>query len=188
MNIMSWGNYPKTKNQIFKFNKLHKLKKLLKSNNNLIVHGNGRSYGDSALGKKIILSRKYNYFIDFDESSGLLKLQSGVLLQDILEIFVPLGWFLKVTPGTKFVTVGGAIASDVHGKNHHIDGTFGQHVESINLVLGTGEVIVASQAENIELFHATCGGMGLTGVIISVTMQLTPIRSSSINQKTIMSY
>tara|TARA_B110000003_G_C16647710_1_gene532802 strand:+ start:1883 stop:3172 length:1290 start_codon:yes stop_codon:yes gene_type:complete len=184
---MSWGNYPKTKNQIFKFNKLHKLKKLLKSNNNLIVHGNGRSYGDSALGKKIILSRKYNYFIDFDESSGLLKLQSGVLLQDILEIFVPLGWFLKVTPGTKFVTVGGAIASDVHGKNHHIYGSFSECIKSFTLMISSGEIIRCSQKENSELFKATCGGMGLTGVIVDVELFLKRIKSSNLTQTTIKS-
>jgi len=156
MNIISWGNYPKIKSQNFKFNNIDKLRKLVKSNNDLIVHGNGRSYGDSALGKKLILSSKYNDFLNFDESSGLLKLQSGVLLLDILETFVPLGWFFKVTPGTKFVTVGGAIASDVHGKNHHISGSFSECIKSFTLMISSGEIIRCSKKENFELFKATC--------------------------------
>ena len=96
---------------------------------------------------------------------------------------MPKGWFLPVTPGTSYVTLGGAIASDIHGKNHHNSGTFGQHVTSICMALGTGEVITVSPAENADLFYATCGGMGLTGVIISATIQLHSIRSSFINQR-----
>ena len=92
---------------------------------------------------------------------------------------------LPVTPGTSYVTLGGAIASDIHGKNHHIAGTFGQHVKFINIILGTGEVIKASESENPDLFCATCGGMGLTGIILSATIQLIPILSSLITQKTI---
>jgi len=102
-----------------------------------------------------------------------------------LEVIVPSGWFLPVTPGTSYVTLGGAIASDVHGKNHHIAGTFGQHVKSLSMLLGTGEVVTTSPQHHADLFHATCGGMGLTGIIISATIQLLPIKSSFISQKTI---
>jgi len=98
---------------------------------------------------------------------------------------MPRGWFLPVTPGTRHVTIGGAIASDIHGKNHHIEGTFTEHIESIDMLLGNGERICASPTEHSDLFHATCGGMGLTGVILSAKLRLKPIRSSSINLTTI---
>jgi decaprenylphospho-beta-D-ribofuranose 2-oxidase len=187
MSISSWGNYPKIKSQTFKFNNIDKLSQLVNFHDNLITHGNGRSYGDSALGEKLILSRSFNYFLNFDKSSGLLKLQSGVILSDILEIFVPKGWFLLVTPGTKFVTVGGAIASDVHGKNHHLRGTFSECIKSITLMLPSGKVVRCSREENSELFKATCGGMGLTGVIIDVELYLKRIESKNISQTTIKS-
>ncbi|MDA9634165.1 FAD-binding oxidoreductase [Pseudomonadota bacterium] len=183
--ISGWGNYPKQEAKILTPSSFTKLQAVIQQEKSLIARGMGRSYGDSANADKVLQTSYCNHFIEFDDKTGRLIAEAGITLREILKVTVPKGWFLPVTPGTSYVTLGGAIASDVHGKNHHIDGTFGQHVESINLVLGTGEVIVASQAENIELFHATCGGMGLTGVIISVTMQLTPIRSSSINQKTI---
>ena len=123
--------------------------------------------------------------IEFDEQRGLLTCAAGVTLNDILCVFVPMGWFIPVSPGTKFVTVGGAIASDVHGKNHHVDGTFTRHVERIKILLGNGEVVVTSPTERSELFHATCGGMGLTGVILAATVRLQPIRSSEIVETTV---
>ena len=126
-----------------------------------------------------------NHFIEFDKVTGKLTAEAGITLRDILKVIVPKGWFLPVTPGTSYVTLGGAIASDVHGKNHHVAGTFGQHVTSMSLLLGTGKVVTTSQYNHADLFHATCGGMGLTGVIISATIQLLPIRSSFISQKTI---
>jgi FAD/FMN-containing dehydrogenase len=121
----------------------------------------------------------------FDEKTGKLTAEAGITLREILKIIVHRGWFLPVTPGTSYATLGGAIASDVHGKNHHIFGTFGQQVRSISMVLGTGEVVTASEAQNTDLFRATCGGMGLTGVILRATIQLFPIQSSLMNQKTI---
>ena len=96
---------------------------------------------------------------------------------------MPLGWFLPVTPGTSFVTIGGAIASDVHGKNHHLNGSFSDHVISMDIVLGSGETLTLSADKYSDLFRATCGGMGLTGIIFSVVLKLVPINSNKIQQQ-----
>jgi decaprenylphospho-beta-D-ribofuranose 2-oxidase len=185
MKLQSWGNYPIIKNESFSFNQEEALKKIICNHNEMIPYGNGRSYGDSALNKKIINVRPHNFFLNFDESKGLLHIQSGVLLSEILNIFVSRGWFLKVTPGTKFITIGGAIASDVHGKNHHIEGCFSECVEEFNLMLPDGKIVTCSKTENVELFRATCGGMGLTGVILDAKIILKKINSKHIDQTTI---
>ena len=151
----------------------------------LITRGLGRSYGDSSLASTILETQYLNHFQSFDEATGLLRCEAGVSLAQILEVFIPRGWFLPVTPGTRFVTVGGAIASDVHGKNHHISGTFCEHVTQMDMLLGNGEKITASPSQHPELFHATCGGMGLTGIILSASILLIPIKSSEIVQTTI---
>ena len=128
MSFMIWGMYPKIKNTVFKLDKKKTLKKIINEHNEIIPCGNGRSYGDRALSSNIIDTKPKDCFIDFNEEDGLLHVQTGVLLSEILESFVPRGWFLKVTLGTKFITVGGAIASDIHGKNHHIKGCFSESV------------------------------------------------------------
>lgn len=183
MQLNSWGMYPKIKSKKFTFKTKNNLKDILKENSTFIPFGNGRSYGDSALAENIIYSKPYNYFLDFDEELGILHCQSGVMLSEIIEAFVPRGWFLKVTPGTKLITIGGAIASDVHGKNHHIEGCFSSCVEEFNLMLANGEV--KNVKKNDELFLATCGGMGLTGVILDAKISLKKINSKYINQTTI---
>lgn len=185
MSLNSWGMYPQVENRVFKFSTPKVLEHIVKENSNLIAYGNGRSYGDSALSKNIIHVKPHNYFISFDESKGLLHVQAGVLLSEILESFVPRGWFLKVTPGTKLITIGGAIASDVHGKNHHVEGCFSECVEMFTIMLPTGEVVVCSKEERPELFKATCGGMGLTGVILEAKIYLKKINSKYIKQTTI---
>ena len=185
MSLNSWGMYPQVENTVFKFSGEKKLESIIKENKNLIAYGNGRSYGDSALAKKIINVKPYNYFLDFDVTKGLLHVQAGVLLSEILESFVPRGWFLKVTPGTKLITIGGAIASDVHGKNHHVEGCFSESVEMFTIMLSSGEVVTCSKEERPELFKATCGGMGLTGVILDAKIYLKRINSKYINQTTI---
>ncbi|MGB9767213.1 MAG: FAD-binding oxidoreductase [Sulfurihydrogenibium sp.] len=181
--LTSWGLYPKVENSFCTFQSKRELVECLKKDKVYIPYGNGRSYGDSALNKDIIYCRPYNYFLDFDEKNGILHTQSGVLLSEILDIVVPKGWFLEVTPGTKYITVGGAIASDVHGKNHHIAGCFSQSVLEFNLMLPTGEVVNVKPED--ELFRATCGGMGLTGVILDAKIKLKKINSTYINQTAI---
>lgn len=183
--ISGWGNYPRQESQTITPSTATLLCEVINREKSIIARGMGRSYGDSANANKVLKTSYCNHFINFDKHTGKLTAESGITLREILTVIVPEGWFLPVTPGTSYVTLGGAIASDVHGKNHHIAGTFGQHVISLDLVSGTGEIFTASKYENTDLFHATCGGMGLTGVIINATIQLIPIRSSFIKQKTI---
>jgi len=185
MNLHSWGNYPIIESETFSFIDRDALKKILTMNNELIPYGNGRSYGDSALAERIIWVKSYNYFLDFDQSNGILLVQSGVLLSEILNLIVPKGWFLKVTPGTKYITIGGAIASDVHGKNHHLEGCFSECVIEFSLMLPKGTIVKCSKTENSELFKATCGGMGLTGVILDAKISLKKTNSKNIDQTTI---
>lgn len=181
----AWGMYPQTECRQFKFDKEVALKQIVGEHDCLIPRGNGRSYGDSALSKNIINVRQKNYFIDFDEQSGLLHVQAGVLLSDILEAFVPRGWFLRVTPGTKLITVGGAIASDVHGKNHHVEGCFSECVEEFVIMLANKEVVICNKDVTPDLWKATCGGQGLTGVILEAKLTLKRINSQYIDQTTI---
>ncbi len=143
----------------------------------LLVHGNGRSYGDVGLnsGQTLLQGRGLQHFIAFDAENGLLTCEAGVLLADILDVFVPRGWFLPVTPGTRYVTVGGAIANDVHGKNHHGAGTFGRFVRRFELLRSDATRRVCSLTENTEWFAATIGGLGLTGMITWVEIELRRI-------------
>jgi len=170
MNLFSWGMYPKIKNTVISWEHPKTLQNFLKKDVESIPYGNGRSYGDSALNDTILYARKYAYFLDFNENSGILHIQSGVLLEEILEVFVPKGWFLGITPGTKLITIGGAIASDIHGKNHHQAGCFSECVEEFNLMLPCGTI--KNIQKNDELFLATCGGMGLTGIILDAKIRL----------------
>lgn len=183
MNLNSWGMYPKIKNKSVVLKDENYLKQVLKEENEYIPFGNGRSYGDSALNDNIIYCKPYNYFLGFDEESGILHAQSGVMLSEILEVFVPKGWFLKVTPGTKLITIGGAIASDIHGKNHHVEGCFSECVTEMTVMLPDG--IIQTCKKGDELFLATCGGMGLTGVILEAKISLKKINSKYIEQTTI---
>jgi decaprenylphospho-beta-D-ribofuranose 2-oxidase len=146
----------------------------------VIARGLGRSYGDCALLENgaVVLNERLNRMLAFDPESGLLTCESGVSFEEILETFVPRGFFLPVTPGTKFVTVGGAIASDIHGKNHHVHGSFGNFVESFDLLTAGNEVLHCSRSENADVFWATIGGMGLTGYVLSVSFRLTRIDTS----------
>jgi FAD/FMN-containing dehydrogenase len=173
------------RNRFSSFRSDEDLASILQEEHEFIPFGNGRSYGDSALNEHIIYCKPYNYFLGFDEVQGILHCQSGVMLSEIIQAFVPRGWFLKVTPGTKLITVGGAIASDVHGKNHHVEGCFSNAVQEFRLMLPDGEVKTCSQKENEALFRATCGGMGLTGVILDAKIALKKIASKYIEQTTI---
>lgn len=184
MLIHGWGNYPKAEAEVVNPLSVASCKHAIQKTP-IIARGMGRSYGDSANSQVVLQTTYLDHYIIFDAVQGTLTCESGVKLRDILNLIVPKGWFLPVTPGTSFVTVGGAIASDVHGKNHHAAGTFCQHVTAITMLLGTGEVVTTSPLHKADLFHATCGGMGLTGVILTATIQLIPIKSAFIAQKTI---
>jgi decaprenylphospho-beta-D-ribofuranose 2-oxidase len=185
MSLVSWGMYPKIKNTVFRFDNIKTLRNIITEHDDLIPYGNGRSYGDSALSANIINTRHKDHFIDFKEETGLLYVQTGVLLSEIIEAFVPRGWFLKVTPGTKFITVGGAIASDIHGKNHHIEGCFSECIKEFNIMLADGEIVACSKDATPDLFKATCGGQGLTGVILDAKIYLKKINSHYIDQTSI---
>ena len=185
MKLKNWGNYPKAKGKIIAAESTQALKKTIVNGSGLIAQGNHRSYGDSAFANNVIDMKNRDYFLDFDQQNGILLCQSGLIFAEILKVIVPTGWILPVLPGTQFITIGGAIASDIHGKNHHLIGTFGQHVISLSLMLASGEIIKCSRDENIQVFRATCGGMGLTGVILDVKIQLLAIKSNAIEQKLI---
>jgi len=143
----------------------------------MLVYGNGRSYGDVCLndGGDILLTRGLDRFISFNTDSGVLRAEAGLLLAQVLDVCVPRGWFLPVTPGTCYVTLGGAVANDVHGKNHHRAGTFGCHVRALELLRSDGERRTCTSIENPDWFGATIGGLGLTGLITWVELQLQPI-------------
>ncbi len=151
----------------------------------LIARGAGRAYGDSALNPaRTLSSARLNRMLAFDPADGTLTAEAGTLLGDIVETFLPRGWFPPVTPGTRFVTLGGMIAADVHGKNHHVAGSFGAHVAWIDLATADG-VIRCSPTDHAELFAATIGGMGLTGVILRAAFRMTPVETGWIRQRTI---
>jgi decaprenylphospho-beta-D-ribofuranose 2-oxidase len=179
-----WGRYPRHDAQLMQPQNASDAAQLLTENGPLLGRGMGRSYGDSALADRLISTRHLNRLHSFDTQTGLLTCAAGINLAELLEVFVPRGWFLPITPGTKFVSVGGAIASDVHGKNHHLHGCFSECVDSIELLLADGSQVQCSRTERPALFHATCGGMGLTGLIVAATLRLLRIESAYIQQTT----
>ncbi len=146
--------------------------------------GNGRSYGDSCLNHHgcLIDARPLNRLIHFDRDNGVICCEAGVLLSEILDHVIPAGWFLPVVPGTQLVTVGGAIANDVHGKNHHRAGAFGCHVRCFELLRSDGERLVCSPTENIDWYRATLGGLGLTGFITWAEVDLKRVTSPHLNR------
>ena len=181
--IANWGNYPAVESDERSFSFTHELQELVQQNNDYIPRGNGRCYGDASLGKQTISTLKYDKVLSFDRQQGVFECQSGLTLDQVLEVIVPAGWFLPVTPGTKFITVGGAVASDIHGKNHHVDGSFSNHVLDMDIILPSSEIVACSPEKNVDLFQATCGGMGLTGIITRVRFGLKKIETSLIRQK-----
>ncbi len=185
--LSGWGRFPKiqTREIIPQFES--ELIKILRRKKSYIPRGNGRSYGDSAINKNLTINlTRMNRFVEWNKERGDLIAESGVLIADIVDTFLPRGWCLHVTPGTKFVTLGGAIACDVHGKNHNKEGSFGNHVNWIEIVNEKNEVIRCSPFENSEIFHWTIGGMGLTGVIIRCSIKLKKVESGWIKQKKVI--
>jgi decaprenylphospho-beta-D-ribofuranose 2-oxidase len=181
--IANWGNYPVMESDEHHFSYLSDAQQSIRTAGNFIPRGNGRCYGDASLAPVTINTVKFDKILSFDVPNGIFECQSGITLDQVLEVIVPKGWFLPVTPGTKFITVGGAVASDVHGKNHHVDGCFSHHVEEMDLLLADGTLLTCSPQKETDLFEATCGGMGLTGLITRIRFRLKKIETSYIRQK-----
>ena len=181
MQVTSWGRYPAVDADVLNARSVDDVAAAI-SSGPLIARGLGRSYGDSSLADRMLDLTSLDALLAFDEENGVLTCEAGASLNTLISVFLPRGWFLPVTPGTRFVTVGGAIASDVHGKNHHVDGSFADHVDLLTLMLADGSVVTASRAENPDLFHATCGGMGLTGIILSASIRMLRVQSALINE------
>ncbi|REC53502.1 FAD-linked oxidase [Chryseobacterium piscium] len=183
--VTNWGNFPIVEKEMKSEDSFRKIKEFVQNHNEVIARGNGRCYGDASLGESIFSTKKLNKFISFDRLNGIIECESGVLLSDVLEISVPQGYFLYVTPGTKLISIGGAIASDVHGKNHHSEGCFSEYVLDFKLMTENGDIIICSKEENSEKFYATIGGMGLTGIILSARFKLKNIETAYIRQESI---
>ena len=186
MRLSGWGRYPVLEARTHAPRSTAALRDLVLSEPSVIARGNGRAYGDSAINPAATIEMRHlNRMIAFDPTSGQLMAEAGVLLGDILAAFMPRGWFPMVTPGTKFVTLGGAIAADVHGKNHHKDGSFRACVDWVDVMGPDGEVRRCSREEDYTLFDHTLGGMGLTGIVLRAAIRLRPVETAWICQKTV---
>lgn len=186
-NVESWGRTVQVSQRTIPLAWQPQTLPPLHANESFLAYGEGRSYGDSCLneGGVLLQTRGMNRFIHFDEAQGILKCEAGVRLDEILELTLPKGWFIPVSPGTQFVTLGGAIANDVHGKNHHIAGTFGRYVRKMEILRSDGKRWLCSSSENKDLFEATIAGLGLTGLILWAEIQMKPVSGPWINQETV---
>ena len=182
--LSGWGRFPVERCHLFRPERRGEVTKILGSGlqPSYISHGLGRSYGDAALNRDcgVICLTRLNRFLSFDAATGVLECEAGISLDEIVRHFLPQGFFLPVTPGTRFVTVGGALASDIHGKNHHKDGTIANFVVDFRLLTAPGEVLLCSRNSNPEIFWATLGGMGLTGIILSARIRMRRVESAYI--------
>jgi len=183
--ISGWGRFPRQDCVVNRPRSESELRELV-AGGPLIARGNGRGYGDCAQSQaNTIEMLRFNRMLAFDPATGQLVVESGVLLKDVIDCFLPRGWFPSVTPGTKFVTIGGMVAADVHGKNHHCEGSFGAFVDWLEVLGADGEVRRCDPTTNAELFACTIGGMGLTGIILRVAVRLRPVESGWIRQATL---
>jgi len=180
--LTGWGNNPRQACNVYRPERPRDVGGIVREaqERSLLARGLGRSYGDAALNESngVILQTRLNRMLAFDDVEGTLTCEAGLSFAEIIDVFLPRGWFLPVTPGTKFVTVGGAIAADVHGKNHHRDGSIGNFVQEIELLMASGEVLICSRESNANAFWATIGGMGLTGFILRATIRLMRVESA----------
>ncbi|HEU0054181.1 MAG TPA: FAD-binding oxidoreductase [Longimicrobium sp.] len=179
--LSGWGRHPVQSCRVFRPEKVAELREVVAGGaGGVVSRGLGRAYGDAALNEDgaVVSHLRLNRMLAFDAETGVLECEAGVSFAEIIGAFLPRGWFLPVTPGTKFVTVGGAIACDVHGKNHHRDGTIASFVESFRLLTPARGEIACSRGENADAFWATLGGMGLTGAIVSARLRLLRVESA----------
>ena len=184
--ISNWGNYPIVKAQVKDFDNANQACTRIQEFANCAIRGAGLSYGDASLASRIISTTSFSNILSFDEKKGVIVVESGVTLDQVLQIIVPKGWFLPVTPGTKFITVGGAVAGDVHGKNHHSEGSFCQYVTQLELLMADGSFKTCSTEENSDLFRTICGGLGHAALILTVRFRLKSIKTSYIRQQNII--
>lgn len=188
LEVTSWGRLRRVPHEVVRPAFLDNARAVVRpGDTSLLCYGMGRSYGDVCLNEngRLIVTDMLDRIITFDREKGILCAEAGLTLDRLLRVVVPHGWFAPVVPGTKFVTLGGAVANDVHGKNHEQVGTFGVHVRAVGLARSTGEMLTLSRDKNAELFAATIGGLGLTGVILWVELQLSAIRSALIDTETV---
>ena len=187
MRLAGWGRVPQASVEAARPERLAEVVRAVRAGheNGLIARGGGRSYGDQALndGGGLVLTGRLDRLLAFDPETKLLECEPGVSFADLLEVFLPRGLIAPTTPGTAFATIGGAVANDVHGKNHEAVGSFGDHVAWLELVLASGEVVRASPDQNPALFRASIGGGGLTGIISRVALSLAPAPSARIDVK-----
>lgn len=184
----SWGRYPRPAQRAISLRwREEGIPAGVSGDGSALPFGNGRSYGDVCLneGGLLLDCRGMDRFISFDPENGILRCEAGVLLHDILRVAIPQGWFLPVVPGTQWVTLGGAVANDIHGKNHHRAGTFGRHVRCVELLRTDGSRRLCSPSSNADWFAATIAGLGLTGVVTWAEMQLKAIPGAAIDCETI---
>ena len=186
-NLYGWG---RSKGFISKISEPKNLKELTKvsKNTKLIARGYGRSYGDSSIQNKLtVITKNLNAVIKFDSKKGIIEAESGCDIKKLLNTVLPKNWILPVIPGSKFISLGGMVASDVHGKNHHNEGSFRNHILEIKVINDKG-YLICNKIKNKDLFNYTIGGMGLTGIIYSCKFKLKKINSNNIFQETIKSY
>jgi decaprenylphospho-beta-D-ribofuranose 2-oxidase len=180
-----WGLHPAVLAEVDQVRLPQDVVALARGRRPVLAQGNCRSYGDACLAPHVACFLPLNHLLEFDAERGLVRAEAGITLDKLLRFAVPRGWFLPVTPGTKFPTLGGCVAADVHGKNHHREGTIGSFVEALDMVVADGSGVRCSRDENSDLFWATVGGMGLTGFIYAVQLRLSPIASESIEMLSI---
>jgi FAD/FMN-containing dehydrogenase len=189
MELSGWGRYPRHESELITPRSAIELERCQVELTGFVARGSGRAYGDAAVGTNSTVGLRWlDRMRTFDAATATLTVEAGVLLSDVIAAFLPRGFFPPVVPGTKFVTVGGMIAADVHGKNHHAVGGFGNHVESFSLVLPSGEVVRCSREKRSDLFAATVGGMGLTGIIAEASFRLNPVETGWIRQHTVVAH
>ncbi|MEO8198933.1 MAG: FAD-binding oxidoreductase [Gemmatimonadota bacterium] len=181
--ISGWGRYPTGTSQLARPEQVRGITDLVGAHRYVIARGLGRSYGDAAINEAgvTLLLERFNRFLSFDSATGMVRCEAGVTIADLLTHFLPRGFFPPVTPGTRFVTLGGALAADVHGKNHHKDGSFSRHVEEFNLLTAEGGILRCSRQENADVFWATMGGMGLTGIVTEISFRMKRVESAYVS-------
>lgn len=184
--VSGWGRFPVVDSEVLRPRSFEAVGAAVADVTGSVARGNGRAYGDAAIGAvRTIAMTGFDRVRSFDPATGRIRLEAGVLLSDLIDTFGPRGFLPFVMPGTRFVSVGGAIAADVHGKNHHGEGGFGRYVDGILLRTGQGETIEVSREQNCDAFFATVGGMGLTGVMLEATMRLRPVETGWIRERVI---